>query len=513
MCRFFEYTAFLIHTHTPAFPAGVAPSALTSSNTATKENRAFYYDARGRVVQQARTNAQGGTATETLSYTYSGPKRTNTGWQYDNHGNLTADPQAGLSVAWNAIDLPRTLTSGSAGTSRAYLADGTLAQIYDGSTTRLYLGDLVFTRTGTSGTPALESAGWEGGRLLNGSGTGNVLYYVTDHLGSTRVVKDGSGTIRQRFDYYPYGTVSRVYTSSSTTDSSEKRYRFGGKEIAGSALTELGGTGAAPAAPYLDFGARLYSPRAATWLSVDPIAEKYYGISPFVYCAASPLNLVDPTGESTFVFYDNKTGKYIVFGGELNNDYNIYEYFPDENGEYTISGGSIGRTLTPTSFFHSEYNVWEGIIDPSDQSGIDFLNRMINDNGMPKYGLVNYMDHARTGHEYDFKVGGEMYRGMPIGYGIYASARDIGNYVAGYYAAANGIPWRAARFAFDLYQGTEEGISTQNAQYLGWTEGNMLSGLRKGLNVFSSYVGGMYFDSKALIVNSIIWRIKTLREK
>ena len=291
------------------------------------------------------------------------------------------------------------------------LADGTLAQVGDGSTTRLYLGDLVFTRTGTSGTPALESAGWEGGRLLNGSGTGNVLYYVTDHLGSTRVVKDGSGTIRQRFDYYPYGTVSRVYTSSSTTDSSEKRYRFGGKEIAGSALTELGGTGAAPAAPYLDFGARLYSPRAATWLSVDPIAEKYYGISPFVYCAASPLNLVDPTGESTFVFYDNKTGKYIVFGGELNNDYNIYEYFPDENGEYTISGGSIGRTLTPTSFFHSEYNVWDGIIDPSDQSGIDFLNRMINDNGMPKYGLVNYMDHARTGHEYILRLEGKCIAG------------------------------------------------------------------------------------------------------
>ena len=136
------------------------------------------------------------------------------------------------------------------------LADGTLAQVGDGSTTRLYLGDLVFSKA-SNGTVTLESAGWEGGRLLNGSGTGNVLYYVTDHLGSTRVVKDGSGTIRQRFDYYPYGAVSRVYTSSSTTDSSEKRYRFGGKEIAGSALTELGGTGAAPAAPYLDFGARL----------------------------------------------------------------------------------------------------------------------------------------------------------------------------------------------------------------------------------------------------------------
>ena len=37
------------------------------------------------------------------------------------------------------------------------LADGALAQVYDSSTTRLYVGDMVFTRTGTSGTPVLES--------------------------------------------------------------------------------------------------------------------------------------------------------------------------------------------------------------------------------------------------------------------------------------------------------------------------------------------------------------------
>ena len=28
-----------------------------------------------------------------LSYTYTSPKRSNVGWAYDNHGNLTADPQ------------------------------------------------------------------------------------------------------------------------------------------------------------------------------------------------------------------------------------------------------------------------------------------------------------------------------------------------------------------------------------------------------------------------------------
>ncbi len=50
--------------------------------------------------------------------------------------------------------------------------------------------------------------------------------------------RDGSGTVRQRFDYYPYGTVSRVWTGSTATDSPEKRYRFDGKETAGNALTD-----------------------------------------------------------------------------------------------------------------------------------------------------------------------------------------------------------------------------------------------------------------------------------
>ena len=64
-------------------------------------------------------------------------------------------------------------------------------------------------RTRTSRGFCIESAAWDGGRLLPDSGTDKVLYYVTDHLVSTRVVKGGSGSIRQRYDYYPYGSVAR----------------------------------------------------------------------------------------------------------------------------------------------------------------------------------------------------------------------------------------------------------------------------------------------------------------
>ena len=62
------------------------------------------------------------------------------------------------------------------------------------------------------------------------------------------------------------------------------------------ALTDLAGTGAVPGAPYLDFGAHLYSPGTATWLSVDSMAEKFYPVSPYSYCHMDPLNRIDYDG-------------------------------------------------------------------------------------------------------------------------------------------------------------------------------------------------------------------------
>ena len=91
-------------------------------------------------------------------------------------------------------------------------------------------------------------------------------------------------------------------------DSTDKLYRFGGKEIAGTSLTDLTGIGPTPGAPYLDFGARLYSPGSAAWLTQDSLAEKYYPLTPYGYCAGSPVNLVNPEGREIIV-YDYKNGK------------------------------------------------------------------------------------------------------------------------------------------------------------------------------------------------------------
>ena len=52
-----------------------------------------------------------------------------------------------------------------------------------------------------------------------------------------------------------------------------------------------------PETGYSYFGARyLDHELMTTWLSVDPMSDKYPSISPYAYCAWNPVKLVDPDG-------------------------------------------------------------------------------------------------------------------------------------------------------------------------------------------------------------------------
>lgn len=41
----------------------------------------------------------------------------------------------------------------------------------------------------------------------------------------------------------------------------------------------------------------MYDPKLVRWNTYDPMAEKYYGINPYVYCAGDPVNNVDSEGQ------------------------------------------------------------------------------------------------------------------------------------------------------------------------------------------------------------------------
>ena len=65
-----------------------------------------------------------------------------------------------------------------------------------------------------------------------------------------------------------------------------------------------------------------------SWTGVDPLAEKYYGITPYVYCAGDPVNRVDPEGRwdvKVSASSDRKTNPYAIFSVFDRNQNLIYK--------------------------------------------------------------------------------------------------------------------------------------------------------------------------------------------
>ena len=109
----------------------------------------------------------------------------------------------------------------------------------------------------------------------------DVRFYHPDHLGSTTVVTDLDGEVTQNVAYIPYGEVF-VEQRNGTWSSP---YLFNAKE-----LDEETGL--------YYYGARYINPKDTRWLSVDPMFEKYVGMTPYGYCAGNPVGLVDVDGRT-----------------------------------------------------------------------------------------------------------------------------------------------------------------------------------------------------------------------
>ncbi len=106
-----------------------------------------------------------------------------------------------------------------------------------------------------------------------------IFFYHPDHLGSTSYVTDADGNIAQHVEYIPYGEIFVEERNSQFSTN----FLFNAKELD----NETG---------LYYYGARYLDPTGAMWLSVDPLFEKYAGMSPYNYCAGNPVKMVDPDG-------------------------------------------------------------------------------------------------------------------------------------------------------------------------------------------------------------------------
>ena len=62
--------------------------------------------------------------------------------------------------------------------------------------------------------------------------------------------------------------------------------------------------------------ARHYHPTLSIWLSVDPMAYKYPGVSPYTYCTDNPVMIKDPNGTHGVVVLHQERNLDIVWRGK-----------------------------------------------------------------------------------------------------------------------------------------------------------------------------------------------------
>ena len=248
------------------------------------------------------------------------------GYVYDSAGNVLYDSHTGLNLRYNDLNLIEKVMHGDTIVAKySYLSDGTKLSATDSAGNGLYYsGSLIYTKHGAALT--MESCAFTGGRFVATATGVEARYFVTDHLGSVRAVVNDEGEVLERNDYYPFG--------SRWDDGllSDNRYRYNGKE----AQAFLNN-------PYLDYGARQYDSDGAVWLGKDPLSEKYYPISPYVFCVNNPIKYMDVDGKSP---YYNRQGELVkVDEGGFTGDI----YISETNGNMTPLKEASGLTLEAQS--------------------------------------------------------------------------------------------------------------------------------------------------------------------
>ena len=118
------------------------------------------------------------------------------------------------------------------------------------------------------------------------TGTAKTLYYHPDHLGSTNVVTNASGTVVQTLDYYPYG-ATRINSTSGNYSGAGRQYinRFADQ----SSLDYL--------------NRRYYDPARGQFTSQDPVfwsnrqdLTNPQSLNSYSYAEDNPITRKDPDG-------------------------------------------------------------------------------------------------------------------------------------------------------------------------------------------------------------------------
>ena len=211
---------------------------------------------------------------------------TNYDYTYDANGNMTqgydfsnlANIQV-RTITYNVDNMPTSIYHGS-GTTSALLYDGSGARAKKtvsggSSSTTYYVGNHFEVKDGTAVKYIFA------GNLRVAQIKGSTLsFFHKDHLGSSTVMTDDTGSLVESTNYEPFGG-QRAHTGIDTST-----YKFTDQEFdAESGL--------------YNYDARMYDPIIGRFISADSMLPDVYNpqaLNRYSYCLNNPLIYTDPTG-------------------------------------------------------------------------------------------------------------------------------------------------------------------------------------------------------------------------
>ena len=165
-------------------------------------------------------------------------------------------------------------------------------------------------------------------------------------------------------NYYIHHVYAFGALFGESTNGDVQRFKYNGKEY-----ERMHGLN------WYDYGARHYDAAIGSWPTVDPLAEKYYNLSPYNYCGDNPVTMADFDGRDYWSTNDkeqittflNAVGQgwnqfdfsawnhatdgeilgSLVYNDQTNKYYASYGRVVD--GEVTIYSKSFDANLTPVS--------------------------------------------------------------------------------------------------------------------------------------------------------------------
>ena len=248
-------------------------------------------------------------------------------YAYDKNGSLTKDSNKKISsIQYNSLNLP-SIINYSDGKYMEYVYSATGEKRSVTYNVLMAGGNYTYCDNFIYYNGYLSQILVDGGYISFNGSTPTYYYYLKDHLGSNRVTMRTNGTVVNVSHYYPFGGLF-----GESTGISDMAYKYNGKEF--ERLIGL---------DWYDYGARHMD--CMRFTTMDPMAEKYYNVSPYAYCLNNPISFIDLNGEiPTEVegaiiashIYDGKVGDVLDGNWRLNTIYT-------QKGNKSFRGGLYSR--------------------------------------------------------------------------------------------------------------------------------------------------------------------------